>query len=479
MTKAKHLITQHINIINSEALRKQVSNDKCGWPLIVPLRDEDVEFGFMDIPAPIGFVPPRNKDTGKELPYCCEGHMQIFNVVQEFYDKFPNCCEHHKKLNTAKWFNKNKYSNVATKVVNQGAYTFYHIEQHIENNDWYKEITDYILLNVRSFGQLPKGYGNSVGLQYYYSHLTNVLEQNREGIDIEKSKKLLAFIKDLRYPSVNDTARQVDIREIAITYQNWLQIFPFDIEPFCKLKDKFARSLPLIDGKVEFNKYTGTYSGTPMTRSRLLELLLEKTNELLIAVDTYELLSSGQIKDTQKHQLEYLNREHKLRQKALLNGLNRNELVYAQLISSWLRNEREYIKEAVPLFTPTMTTEDTTRSEQIKTNLSELGFFQLDKVQRLSDIGQQKLLELITINDLPYVIALLNCLGFPDYLMQEHFTTKAELNKKLSACLLLKDKKGRSVGGNLSSFSPNSSDRPRYTAYKHKENAEKDYLDLK
>lgn len=122
---------------------------------------------------------------------------------------------------------------------------------------------------------------------------------------------------------------------------------------------------------------------------------------------------------------------------------------------------------------------DETKTEKLKTELSKFGFFDLSKIEVLSNENKEKLVELISSNDLPYCIAMFDYLGYLKHLAKEHFTTKYKLNKEIAKWFKT-DKDGRAVKGNISSLLEKTTEnKNRYTAYQHKEKVQIDYQKLK
>ena len=120
-----------------------------------------------------------------------------------------------------------------------------------------------------------------------------------------------------------------------------------------------------------------------------------------------------------------------------------------------------------------------TRTEKIRADFGKHGFFELQKVKHLSESNKEKIIELISSNELPYRIAMFDFLGFITYLEREHFKTKYKLVKEISMWFD-SDKEGRAVKGNISSLLKNTTEnKDRYTAYKHKEKVQADYENLK
>lgn len=120
-----------------------------------------------------------------------------------------------------------------------------------------------------------------------------------------------------------------------------------------------------------------------------------------------------------------------------------------------------------------------TKTDKLKVELSNYGFFELPKVKKLSEPNKQSLIELISTNGLPYSIAMFDFLGFLKHIETQHFETKDKRNKEV-AKWFNSDKEGRSVKGNISSLSENSNeDKSKYTAHTHKETVITDYQKLK
>lgn len=120
-----------------------------------------------------------------------------------------------------------------------------------------------------------------------------------------------------------------------------------------------------------------------------------------------------------------------------------------------------------------------TKAEILKEQLSQYGFFELEKVKALSEQKKDLLVEKIAESGLPYAIAMFDYLQFIQYLEKKHFDSKYKLNREVSKWFD-SDKEGRAVKGNISSLLKNTTEnKDRYTAYKHKENVIKDYELLK
>lgn len=120
-----------------------------------------------------------------------------------------------------------------------------------------------------------------------------------------------------------------------------------------------------------------------------------------------------------------------------------------------------------------------TKTDVLKENLSSHGFYELEKVKRLSQTGKDSLIKKISENSIPYAIAMFDYLQFIPALEKQFFSSKEKLNIEVSKWFG-SDKKGRTVKGNISSLLDHSKEnKSRYTAYKHKEIVKNDYEQLK
>jgi hypothetical protein len=118
-----------------------------------------------------------------------------------------------------------------------------------------------------------------------------------------------------------------------------------------------------------------------------------------------------------------------------------------------------------------------TKTARIKVELDKYGFFELPKVKQLSEPNKQNLVELISENNLPYIIAMFEYLGFLKNLKAEYFKTNYKLFGSIANWFECSE---RAIKGNIAVLNPFSNeDRTRYTAHQQKQKVEKDYEALK
>lgn len=388
---------------------------------------------------------------------------------------FPFCCTHHSELTKLKEFNRADFISVPEMVARKIIYTNSHIKNNHQSETYYKDITDYIDYTVESFGQMP-GNAEPLYLSDYFFYITDLLERNTE---VEKGRKnrLLEFLKAYRTPTETP---KTDFNILLETYQKWLKVFPFEISFFSTLKPHFEKQLPILNGKPETNKYTGIAKVKMHTKGSLIDVLLNLTNNLLTQINTTTLYEKGLLTEPQKIKLELVLNERKMKLKqGYVNSSKDEEQRYRKILKEWFADEKRFIDEVTPIVKALPPQPIKTKADILKEQLSQYGFFELEKVKTLSEQSKVSIIEKIAESGLPYAIAMFDYLQFIPYLEKKHFDSKYKLNRAVSKWFD-SDKEGRAVKGNISSLLKNTTEnKDRYTAYKHKENVIKDYELLK
>ncbi len=119
------------------------------------------------------------------------------------------------------------------------------------------------------------------------------------------------------------------------------------------------------------------------------------------------------------------------------------------------------------------------KSTKLNSILLKYGFYDLPKVQNISESQKRNLLLLLVNNDMPYCIAMFDYLDFFDHLQIEFFSTKTLLFEEV-AKWFNSGKGGRQVKGNIYTLNPKTKeDKVRFTAHLHIEKVINDYEMLK
>lgn len=422
-----------------------------------------------------GYEAPTNKETGEQFPNCCPFHKSVFEGAESWFLKFPNCCDQHKAMVSKWWYNKANYLGIAEKIVKQLSYTEHHISERINIDDWYKDITDYIEYNVSSFGH------PAIGLHLYLGNVGHYIKNTKSELPKIKRQILIEFIETYYNSPIDiDKTNKTDLNVLYGTYQKWLKVFPFEISFFSTLKPHFEKQLPILNGKPETNKYTGHTKVKMHTKGSLIDVLLNLTNNLLTQINTTKLYEKGLLTEPQKIKLELVLNERKMKLKqGYVNSSKDEEQRYRKILKEWFADEKRFIDEVTPIVKALPPQPILTKAEILKMQLSQYGFFELEKVSVLSEQSQFSLVEKISNNGLPYAIAMFDYLQFIRDLERKNFERKYKLNREISKWFD-SDKQGRAVKGNISSLLNNTNEnKKRYTAHTHKENVTNDYELLK
>ena len=67
-------------------------------PLFVKIDLDKHPFIGAEIKPPEGFKYGFNEEIGKAYPRCCNFHGSLLIGVKEWFRKFPDCCDHCRKL---------------------------------------------------------------------------------------------------------------------------------------------------------------------------------------------------------------------------------------------------------------------------------------------------------------------------------------------------------------------------------------------
>ena len=145
----------------------------------------------------------------------------------------------------------------------------------------------------------------------------------------------------------------------------------------------------------------------------------------------------------------------------------------SQKIINWL-TEPEITQQIQQINNPPPQQTET-KTDKLKFDLGNFGFFELPKVKQLSESNKQKLIEILCKNRMPYGIAMFDYLGFCEYLDREK-GTKYKADQILSRLYNENAKDGTSAKHcRRSLIKP----MPRYKAGEYKEQVKTDYQNLK
>ena len=292
---------------------------------------KNVYFPAYEISEPEGINLPEN------FPNCCNGHKQVVRETENFLDLFPDCCEAHR--NFAKKFKRTArdFHYLKKKIVLQLEYTGQFIENHIEKNDWYKQITQYIELNVQSFG-IP-----AVGLELYINFLKQDIEKNLNINDGGKKQKLLQYFETNNQITIEEFAKNLNLLQSA--YAKWLKFFPFDLPYFQGLKKNFLTLTPFLESKPEYNPFLKMADAKLVDQKELVRRLVGVTKKLLGLVSSQEWFEKNKLDDNKRLDIKLAAEAHRVAQSSLVDDFTKNEKKYVKTIKKWLQNEKSFFTE--------------------------------------------------------------------------------------------------------------------------------------
>lgn len=357
------MITHQLNIINPDAFIKAIGDLGCKNVFAAPISSSDFEIPWSATKPIEGFEFP------KDFPGCCPSHKAIYATTKDYIDRFPDCCALHRKLLTAKWFDKSNYTGLPEKTLNTLVYTQHHIENRINNTDWYEDITNYIEYSIYSFGQPPAGFGSPVGLQYYTGNIVDFIKVSKE-VPQPKKDQLINYIES-EWKSKPD-AEQTDLNLLISTYKKWLKTFPFEIRYFSHLKQHFDKQMPLLAEKPRQNPYMGLAKAQMVSLKQLFSFLLTVTDDILKTVNAMELQKQGLINNIKDVSIEVINANRRIELEQLSVAQCNTRPQYLKLLKSWFKGEIRYLKEIRPYFTKQPKQENTPSTDLPSFSLQDL-----------------------------------------------------------------------------------------------------------
>jgi uncharacterized protein YbgA (DUF1722 family) len=304
-----------------------------------------------------GYVKSTNKETGYEYPFCCVSHTNLLIHMQNWFKQYPACCERHHNDYKQHNLDKKNYATLPFKIVEQFAYTIYHIEKNIDNIGWYKDITDYIDYNYASFGH------PLVGVEKYMSVLKNYLEEQVK--NEKKLEQILLFVDNYFKPPKKEK-EQTDLNLLYHTYRKWLAIFPFEISYFATIKEKYEKKLPILKDEPVFNPYLNIYKVKLHTKSSLIEALINLTDKLLTEINGVILYEQNLINDIGKTRVEILSQSRKLKLKqGYINLSSNEEKRYIKILKEWFKDEKQFFDDLSKILNEKTTTTIIQNAEKI------------------------------------------------------------------------------------------------------------------
>lgn len=285
-------------------------------------------------------------EAPQDYPNCCDRHKQALKYVTDWWKEFPDCCDHHKEMAIKHWFNKDDYGYVPEKILTCFLYFEYHVSQKINNDNWFKDINNYIDHLSFSFGHPPVGFHQLTVLMEHFVEYTKPTDWD---FSEDRRKTLLDH---MRRPVEDNVQKRKnsDLNLLYTIYQKWLKAVP-NVAYFSYLKQRTTNKIPmnLFLYEHEHNPYLGMTSSKVRTNSELLQILIDTTKKALSNFDTTQYVKEGLITEAQQLNINLINENHRVKQFELSEEFNKTEIRYIKIVKKWLSNEKKYFKEILPL----------------------------------------------------------------------------------------------------------------------------------
>lgn len=286
------------------------------------------KINILRTPFPLVPSEPKNHDY-RTCPRCQHVRKKIINLLQERYDKFPDCCEWHKNLKDLKEFDKNDYKNSHIQCADSIIYCVDFVLNHQFIDNWQYEIKEYLKLAVFRFGCMPEGYGSALFIETFNNQLRYLITEHN---DIKEDVK--CYVNEILDELIRPSDRKDPIKELLHIYNNWLDSFPFDFPEFLPLKKDFSSLSPIMIVQVKDG-----YSRLATNRE-LIEWLNEKSKELFRKMRESKGISSAMVF---AYESSIEGKLLDIDEAKLINAYVEEESVYLETLTKWLEIQKKRI----------------------------------------------------------------------------------------------------------------------------------------
>lgn len=336
------------------------------------------EAGAFELPFSI--EPTKGNHNYDSCENCRKQKQQLIIDLKKRAGLFPFCCDEHSHLKDFEQYNKNNYIGLEEEIADKIMFTHHHIINHLEEDEWYEKITEYLEYVFESFGSFPQSYGCGFLLtDYVFSVkeltlnirgcLTSDKNITREELDVRLNK--IASYIDIRVtPKSEKKKKNTDVNILLTTYDKWFKTFPFDLSYFKHLKEHYRKTIPILTGEVVTNRYSGQTLAVATTKENLTRLLIKTTREIITNINGLQLHEVEQLSNADKIELELIlkNRELQLSEMASLDNTDRKE--YIKILKKWFKEEKSFIRSIKPLLPKSIENNQTSTSNFTRTHIA-------------------------------------------------------------------------------------------------------------
>lgn len=253
---------------------------------------------------------------------------------------FPNCCHEHRNLAKLDSFRPEHFTEVAYWTAQKAFFTIDFIFNNLTKDDFKVNFRDFLDNVVRSFGSIPKGYGEPYLLSSFIDYLKYFIENQTQGLTIKGKEFIYSEIFNATNPP------NININEFKILvekYHEWLKIFPFQI-PFMKDYKKYyeVSVITNIIKQERTNKY-GSYKVIyPHNQESLLQSLNTITLDLLGKIKVNDLKNKWSISEFQENQQAIDDKKLELDVMEITRQHSKGKLQYVKALKKWLKLHAKY-----------------------------------------------------------------------------------------------------------------------------------------
>ena len=310
-----------------------------------------VTFEESEYIAPFSIEKTEGNHSLESCEKCQKLHLHLMDDFQD-YKKFPNCCEPHKKLNELNEFQLFHFANFPREMANKVIFSHHHIINNIENDNWHTEIFDYLDYVVESFGAMPESYGSPYQLHSYTTILKDISYKTKDFVLKTINKKEYSLRINLIFNKLDSIFSPSDdvykaIELLLKTYEDWYNLFPFELDYFKHLEKKFQDVLP-IHQKPAYNKYLKKEKKQYHTLESLSTELVGITKQILITINAKVLFDKGELSNTKKINMDLILKNRELELESIKDMPHKNKLEYIKILKKWMKQEKNFIKDITP-----------------------------------------------------------------------------------------------------------------------------------
>jgi len=247
-------------------------------------------------------------------------------------------------------FTKRLFDDLPTMLSEKVLATHVFILNYLGQDDWKDSITDYIDYVVDSFGKVPNPLMVPAGMNEYLKYLLTIHDEFDWG-DYTKGvlDRLVFILNYIAKTYVKNEIESDNFESVIRIYDKWYHEFPFDLQLFSEIKNKYSSTLPILKKNPRINPYLGVEVFTLFTENEMLDFLITITKSTLEAFKSKELIKKRveYVRNDTKFNLDLENKIHLSNQKKLVEEYSKGRLSYMSLINKWYTSEKKYLKKVL------------------------------------------------------------------------------------------------------------------------------------